>query len=108
WPWPASISSTPQPVPSAPTRASRYPASPASGELRAPPCGTSGEWAEASSPRESGGALVAPHPSASAQTRLFQGQDLAPPAADRRGRDQELRLCIAPHRASQRRLSMAA
>src|SRR5207244_11420162 len=35
-------------------------------------------------------------------------QDLAPPAADRRGGDQELRLCIAPHRASQRRLSMAA
>src|SRR3989449_10637646 len=42
------------------------------------------------------------------RSRLFQGQDLAPPAADRRGGDQELRLCIAPHRASQRRLSMAA
>src|SRR2546426_2403142 len=52
------------------------------------------EWAEASSPRESGRALVTPHPSAPAPARLFQGQDLAPPAADRRGGDQELRLCI--------------
>src|SRR5207302_1168678 len=64
--------------------------------------------AGASGSRESGGALVAPHPSAPAQARLFQGQGLAAPAADRRGGDQELRLCIAPHRASQRRLSMAA
>src|SRR5437016_5503974 len=83
---------------------------------REPVGGTCGDWAagaqpaarEASRPGDSGRTLAAPHPSAAAQARLFPREDLAPAAAHRRGGDQELRLCAAPHGAGNRRLSVGA
>src|SRR5256886_8324845 len=50
---------------------------------------------EASRVPDSGRTLATLHPSAPAQTRLLQGEDLAPAAADRCRGNQEFRLCPA-------------